>query len=101
MELLQDVIATMHQKYRISITTTLRVHNSFPATDRQPNGFDLYDVLGNVAEWNEQLQMVDMGGPMVATGTVFGGTYAGISSVLDPNFTPSVVVVTRLSWEHI
>ena len=28
------------------------------ATDRQPNGFDLYDMLGNLAEWSEHVLQV-------------------------------------------
>jgi len=52
-----------------------------PAADREPNGYEIYDLLGNVAEFDEHLIPMDLGGapgdsePQIS---VFGGSYLGI-----------------------
>ena len=52
-----------------------------PAADREPNGYEIYDLLGNVAEFDEHLLPMDFGGavgdsePQIS---VFGGSYLGI-----------------------
>ena len=50
-----------------------------PATSRQPNGYGLKDVIGNVAEWSEDGSEYDDGtGNVSFTASAFGGSYAGL-----------------------
>jgi len=80
--------ALMHQKYRISTDSFAPEYNSpSKASDRQPNGFDLYDMLGNLAEWSEWVTRWDNGNGMKNEGSVFGGSYLGISEIGNPTFT--------------
>jgi hypothetical protein len=50
-----------------------------PATSRQPNGYGLKDVIGNVAEWSEDGSEYDDGiGNVSFTAPALGGSYAGL-----------------------
>ena len=50
-----------------------------PATSRQPNGYGLKDVIGNVAEWSEDGSEWDDGtGNVSFSAPAFGGSYAGL-----------------------
>jgi formylglycine-generating enzyme required for sulfatase activity len=50
-----------------------------PATSRQPNGYGLKDVIGNVAEWSEDGSEYDDGtGNVSFTAPTLGGSYAGL-----------------------
>ena len=49
---------TMWQKYRVSIDIAPEFNAPSKASDRQPNGFDLYDMLGNLAEWVEHVTSI-------------------------------------------
>ena len=80
--------ATMQQKYRVSVDILAPEYNApSKATDRQPNGFDLYDMLGNLAEWAEHVYNQDDGAtPPFVQGHVYGGSYLGISDIGNSNF---------------
>ena len=76
---------TMHQKYRVS--TEPEFNAPTKATDRQPNGFDLYDMLGNLAEWSEHVYRFNDGfGTASDEGSVYGGSYLGIREIGNPDF---------------
>ena len=78
--------ATMHQKYRVSTGSFAEFSAPSKATDRQPNGFDLYDMLGNLAEWSEHVWRYDDGTQQGDIGSVYGGSYLGINDIGNPNF---------------
>ena len=53
-----------------------------PATSRQPNGYGLKDVIGNLAEWAEDAFEWDDGtGNMSQTFPSLGGSYAGLGGL--------------------
>lgn len=80
----------MHQKYRISTDSVAPEYNSpSKASDRQPNGFDLYDMLGNLAEWDEHASSMDNGNGPTMYGYVFGGSYMGLNEIGNANFSDS------------
>jgi formylglycine-generating enzyme required for sulfatase activity len=95
----------MHQKYRISTTAVAPEYNSpSKASDRQPNGFDLYDMLGNLAEWEEHayLHHDPLDGDTLS-GFVMGGSYLGINQIGNSTFaiynsqpTPTSVLATSI-----
>ena len=78
---------TMQQKYRVSTDIAPEFNAPSKATDRQPNGFDLYDMLGNLAEWSEHVYKYDDGVTSYDSGYVYGGSYLGISEIGNSNFT--------------
>jgi len=52
-----------------------------PATSRQPNGYGLKDVIGNLAEWSEDAYEWDDGtGNMTKSFPFLGGSYEGLST---------------------
>ena len=58
---------------------TVNFTSASPATLRQPNGYGLMDVIGNVAEWAEDGGESDDGfGNVTFSAPVFGGSYAGL-----------------------
>ena len=80
----------MHQKYRISTDSFLPQYDSpSKASDRQPNGFDLYDMLGNLAEWEEHASSMDNGNGPTMYGYVLGGSYMGLNEIGNANFSDS------------
>ena len=82
--------ATMFQKYRISTDSFLPQYDSpSKASDRQPNGFDLYDMLGNLAEWEEYASSMDNGNGPTMYGYVLGGSYMGLNEIGNANFSDS------------
>jgi len=82
--------ATMFQKYRISTDVVAPEYNSpSKASDRQPNGFDLYDMLGNLAEWEEHASSMDNGNGPTMYGYVLGGSYMGLNEIGNANFSDS------------
>jgi len=82
--------ATMFQKYRISTDSVLPQYDSpSKASDRQPNGFDLYDMLGNLAEWEEYASSMDNGNGPTMYGYVLGGSYMGLNEIGNANFSDS------------
>jgi len=82
--------ATMFQKYRISTDSFLPQYDSpSKASDRQPNGFDLYDMLGNLAEWEEHASSMDNGNGPTMYGYVLGGSYMGLNEIGNANFSDS------------
>lgn len=82
--------ATMFQKYRISTDSVLPQYDSpSKASDRQPNGFDLYDMLGNLAEWEEHASSMDNGNGPTMYGYVLGGSYMGLNEIGNANFSDS------------
>ena len=75
------------QKYRVSIPGGTQYAEPTKASDRQPNGFDLFDVLGNLAELTEMVQTMDDGqGNVTEEAKVFGGSYLGLDNVGNANF---------------
>jgi formylglycine-generating enzyme required for sulfatase activity len=80
----------MHQKYRISTDVVAPEYNSpSKASDRQPNGFDLYDMLGNLAEWEEHASSMDNGNGPTMYGYVLGGSFMGLNEIGNANFSDS------------
>jgi formylglycine-generating enzyme required for sulfatase activity len=56
-----------------------------PATSRQPNGFGLKDVIGNLAEWSEEAYEWDDGtGNITKSFPFLGGSYEGLSTGVNP-----------------
>ena len=83
-------LVSMHQKYRISTNSGAPQFNSpSKASDRQPNGFDLYDILGNLAEWEEHAASWDNGNGFTVNGYVLGGSYMGLNEIGNANFSDS------------
>lgn len=78
-------IALFSQKYRMN-TNTPDFSAPTKAPDRQPNGFDLYDMLGNVAEWDELAYNFDDGVTTQVRVRVNGGSYLGINQVGNASF---------------
>ena len=68
----------MQQKYRVSTDIAPEFNAPSKVSDRQPNGFDLYDMLGNLAEWSEHVYKYDDGVTSYDSGYVYGGSYLGI-----------------------
>ena len=77
---------TMQQKYRVSTDIAPEFNAPSKASDRQPNGFDLYDMLGNLAEWSEHVYKYHDGVTSYDSGYVYGGSYLGISEIGNSNF---------------
>ena len=82
--------ALMHEKYRISTDSVAPEYNSpSKASDRQPNGFDLFDILGNLAEWEEHASSWDNGNGFAINGYVLGGSFMGLNEIGNANFSDS------------
>ena len=80
----------MHEKYRISTDSVAPEYNSpSKASDRQPNGFDLFDILGNLAEWEEHASSWDNGNGFAINGYVLGGSFMGLNEIGNANFSDS------------
>jgi len=52
-----------------------------PASERTANGYDLFDMLGNVGEYTENFEQPPGGS---ATTTIYGGSYLGPRKYQDP-----------------
>ena len=70
-----------------------------PATSRQPNGYGLRDVIGNVAEWSEDAwEMTDGFGNVTGLeAPALGGSYLGLGGGVGGN---SIVNLWSLSTPH-
>jgi len=56
------------------------------ATARQPNGYGLKDVIGNVGEWTEDAwEDASNPGSPVLNASVYGGSYLGLGQVNNPS----------------
>ena len=67
-------------------TTGNTVSSPSPASDRQANGYGLKDVIGNVAEWNEDAWESDDGlGNVTFKAPVYGGSYLGLGQANNPS----------------
>jgi hypothetical protein len=62
------------------------VSSPSPATARQPNGYGIKDVIGNVGEWTEDAwEDASNPGNPVLSASVYGGSYLGLGQVNVPS----------------
>jgi formylglycine-generating enzyme required for sulfatase activity len=73
-------------------TTSPALENTSPlaATNRGTNPFGIKDIIGNVAEWSEDM-MVDINNPATLKHVVYGGSYQGLESAGNYNEQTQVV----------
>ena len=73
-------------------TTSPALENTSPlaATNRGTNPFGIKDIIGNVAEWSEDM-MVDINNPATLKHVVYGGSYQGLKSAGNYNEQTHVV----------
>jgi formylglycine-generating enzyme required for sulfatase activity len=73
-------------------STSPSLENTSPlaATNRGTNPFGIKDIIGNVAEWSEDM-MVDINNPATLKHVVYGGSYQGLESAGNYNEQTQVV----------